>query len=88
MCADLQKFTASRMQLDTQVNENKTVKEVNCSPKKPTFFNNIMYIMKELDMLEDGAVVYKLVGPVLVKQEVSEAKLTVEKRLDYITKEA
>ena len=26
--SDLQKFTASRMQLDTQVNENKTVKEV------------------------------------------------------------
>ena len=27
-CADLQKYTASRMQLDTQINENKTVKEV------------------------------------------------------------
>ena len=29
MSTDLQKYTASRMQLDTQVNENKTVKEVN-----------------------------------------------------------
>ncbi|CAI8022855.1 Prefoldin subunit 6 [Geodia barretti] len=66
---ELQKFTASRMQLDTQVNENKTVKE-------------------ELDRLEEGAVLYKLVGPVLVKQELSEAKLTVEKRLTYITKES
>lgn len=66
---DLQKYTSSRMQLDTQVNENKTVKQ-------------------ELDLLEDDAVVYKLVGPVLVKQAVAEAKLTVQKRLDYITKEA
>lgn len=66
---DLQKYTSSRMQLDTQVNENKTVKE-------------------ELDLLEDDALVYKLVGPVLVKQDVSEAKLTVEKRLQYITKES
>ena len=43
---------------------------------------------QELDLLEDGAVVYKLVGPVLIKQELSEARLTVEKRLEYITKEA
>jgi chaperonin cofactor prefoldin len=31
---DLQKFTASRMQLDTQVNENKTVKEVALSSEE------------------------------------------------------
>ena len=29
---DLQKYTASRMQLDTQINENKTVKEVTKLP--------------------------------------------------------
>ena len=45
-------------------------------------------ILQELDILEEGAVVYKLVGPVLVKQDASEAKMTVEKRLEYITKEA
>jgi prefoldin beta subunit len=44
--------------------------------------------VQELDLLEDDAAVYKLVGPVLVKQEVSEAKLTVQKRLEYITKES
>lgn len=42
---------------------------------------------QELDLLEDDAVVYKLVGPVLVRQELSEARQTVEKRLDYISKE-
>ena len=30
---------------------------------------------------------YKLVGPVLVKQDLEEAKQTVNKRLDYISKE-
>lgn len=31
--------------------------------------------------------VYKLVGPVLVKQDLEEARQTVDKRLEYITKE-
>lgn len=31
--------------------------------------------------------VYKLIGPVLVKQDMDEAKATVSKRLDYITGE-
>ena len=45
-------------------------------------------ISQELDLIdEDGAVVYKLIGPVLVKQDLSEAKQTVDKRLDYIRKE-
>ena len=44
--------------------------------------------VQELDLLEEDAAVYKLVGPVLVRQEVSEARLTVEKRLEYITKES
>ena len=43
--------------------------------------------MQEMDLLEDDAVVYKLIGPVLVRQELSEARQTVEKRLDYISKE-
>lgn len=46
-----------------------------------------LFLMQELDLVEDGGVVYKLMGPVLVKQDLSEAKQTVEKRLDYIRKE-
>lgn len=42
---------------------------------------------QEMDLLEDDAVIYKLIGPVLVRQELSEARQTVEKRLDYISKE-
>ena len=40
-----------------------------------------------MELLDDSAVIYKMVGPVLVKQEPAEAKQTVTKRLDYITKE-
>ena len=38
--AELQKFTASRMQLDTQVNENKTVKEVALSSEEKNCVSN------------------------------------------------
>lgn len=38
-------------------------------------------------MLEEGASVYKLVGPVLAKQDLTEAKSNVSKRVEYIAKE-
>ncbi|VDK84714.1 unnamed protein product [Litomosoides sigmodontis] len=47
--------------------------------------NNL--VKTELDLLEDGAMVYKLIGPVLIKQDLTEAKQNVEKRIDYITAE-
>ena len=56
--------------------------------RKTVYPTHTFTSLQELDRLEEGAVLYKLVGPVLVKQELSEAKLTVEKRLTYITKES
>jgi prefoldin beta subunit len=44
-------------------------------------------VKKELDLLDDEAKVYKLVGPVLLKQDVDEAKTNVNKRLEFINKE-
>merc|ERR1711920_1166751 len=44
-------------------------------------------VKEEFENLEDGAVVYKLVGPVMVKQNVDDAKQNVEKRLEYINGE-
>lgn len=46
-----------------------------------------MVYWQELAIIEGDAVVYKLVGPVLVKQDLEEARQTVDKRLEYITKE-
>lgn len=47
----------------------------------------MLYTFKELDMLENQNTVYKLIGPVLVKQDLDEAKATVAKRLEYINGE-
>lgn len=43
--------------------------------------------LQELDLLDSTNTVYKLIGPVLVKQELDEAKATVGKRLEYINGE-
>jgi prefoldin beta subunit len=40
-----------------------------------------------LDRLESEAKVYKLVGPVMVKQDLEESRQNVQKRVDYITTE-
>ena len=47
-------------------------------------YNENKVVKDELDIIETDANVYKLTGPILVKQDVSEAKLNVGKRLDYI----
>lgn len=41
-------------------------------------------LAQELDLVEADAVVYKLVGPVLVKTALSDAKATVKGRMDFI----
>ena len=42
---------------------------------------------QEFSSLNDDANIYKLAGPVLLKQDTIEARSTVESRLDYIEKE-
>lgn len=44
-------------------------------------------VLAEFNLMSADASVYKLVGPVLAKQDVSESKTNVEKRIEYITKE-
>ncbi len=63
-----QKTLVARQTLDSQLNENKLVKE-------------------ELDRLEGEAKVFKLIGPALIKQDTSEAKQNVDKRIQYISGE-
>lgn len=45
------------------------------------------FFFKELDLLNEDANVYKLIGPVLVKQDLAEANANVRKRIDYISAE-
>lgn len=63
-----QKTLLARQTLDSQLNENKLVKE-------------------ELDRLEESAKVFKLIGPALIRQETTDAKQNVNKRIDYISSE-
>ncbi|WWC68907.1 uncharacterized protein I206_102843 [Kwoniella pini CBS 10737] len=44
-------------------------------------------VLKEFTQLKSHNVVYKLVGPSLVPQDSNEAKVNVEKRLDFIKSE-
>lgn len=44
-------------------------------------------VLAEFNLMSADAAVFKLVGPVLAKQDTTEAKGNVEKRIEYITKE-
>ena len=41
-------------------------------------------VKEELDLAGDETKVFKLIGPALVNQDLSEAKGNVEKRIEYI----
>ncbi|KAK3292922.1 Prefoldin [Chaetomium fimeti] len=44
-------------------------------------------VKKEFSNLKEGEAIYKLIGPVLLKQETTEAESTVKGRLEFIEKE-
>lgn len=44
-------------------------------------------VMAELKLLKDDAVIYKMVGPALIKQDPEEVKLNVRNRLNHINGE-
>lgn len=44
-------------------------------------------VQQELDLLKEDDKVFKMVGPVLLKNDVEDAKMTVSKRLEFITGE-
>ncbi len=44
-------------------------------------------LSQEMKTLKAHNTVYKLIGPALIQQDQTEAKQTVEKRLDFIHKE-
>ena len=44
-------------------------------------------VLQEFNTLEEGASIYKLVGPILAKQDLHEAKSNVQKRIEFIAKE-
>lgn len=56
--------------------------------------NEILMAKEEVDLLDDGAVIYKLIGPLMVPQDLKEVKENIKGRLkllqekiDYYEKE-
>lgn len=50
--------------------------------------NENQNVLEEMNKLtEDKNTVYKLIGPILVKQSITESKQNVNKRIDFIGKE-
>ena len=49
--------------------------------------NENTIVKKELALLDDEDVVYKLIGPILVQQETGDAKIQVDSRIEMINKE-
>ncbi|XP_026212920.1 prefoldin subunit 6 [Anabas testudineus] len=76
--AELEKYT--QMQKDVS-------KSMSARQKLETQLTENNIVKEELDMLGSTNTVYKLIGPVLVKQDLDEAKSTVAKRLEYINGE-
>lgn len=80
----MQETVQSRQKLEAQKQENLGVQKVE-------FFDPSIWILtdtqQEFAKLKDEETIYKLIGPVLLKQERVEAESTVKGRLEFIEKE-
>ena len=81
--AQVQKETEKFQQLQADVTKNHTARL-----RFTQQLQESEMVKKELDLLDEEAVVYKLVGPALIKQDLVEAKANVEKRMDFMKKES
>lgn len=81
--ADLSNVVEARQRLDAQLSENELVKKVRSNLRLRTQTIASRRI-QEFTTLTPNNIVFKLVGPVLVKQDQTEAKSNVDKRLEFI----
>lgn len=99
MFSDFSKLVQQRELLDGQLNENKSVlEELNLLKEDNQvifcfyyYFGRNLFVIfiKNLSIFvfNETFQVYKLFGPVLVKQDLEESRQNVGKRMDYIKKE-
>ncbi|KAF8713825.1 Prefoldin subunit, partial [Rhizoctonia solani] len=79
---DTQTAVETHQRLDSQVNENEAVKKASPIMTDDRTYSNVSE--QEFANLKPHNTVYKIVGPVFVKQEPEEAKSNVDKRLEFI----
>ena len=87
---ELEAVVAAREKLESQQQENKTVQKVYDSE----YLSWSLHMAhgfetgwQEFSSLDDATNIYKLVGPILLKQDKSDAVMAVNGRLDFIEKE-
>ncbi|RKF71896.1 putative prefoldin subunit 6 [Golovinomyces cichoracearum] len=86
---DLQNHIQSRQRLESQLQENKGVQGV----LQQKLSNNLVQYKKlmcnhqEFSNLDKNTNIYKLCGPVLLKQDRTEAVLAVDARIEFINNE-
>ncbi|KAM8732338.1 prefoldin subunit 6 [Acanthopagrus latus] len=86
MAEAIQKKLKAELEKYTQIQKDVS-KSMSARQKLETQLTENNIVKEELDLLENANIVYKLIGPVLVKQDLDEAKATVTKRLEYINGE-
>ena len=84
---DLTLAVDARQKLEAQLSENELVKKVSAASSLHALGVHNTPLWQEFSTLTEKNAVYKLIGPVLVKQDQAEAKANVEKRLEFITSE-
>ncbi|XP_072295998.1 prefoldin subunit 6 [Eucyclogobius newberryi] len=86
MAEAIQKKLKAEVEKFTQIQKDVS-KSMSLRQKLETQLTENNIVKEEMDMLDSVNTVYKLIGPVLVKQDLDEAKATVAKRLEYINGE-
>ncbi|XP_061142159.1 prefoldin subunit 6 isoform X2 [Syngnathus typhle] len=86
MTEAIQKKLNSELEKYTQMQKDVS-KSMSARQKLETQLAENNIVKEELDLLDSANTVFKLIGPVLVKQDLDEAKATVTKRLEYINGE-
>lgn len=71
-------------QLEAINNQTKLRSLVEQKQKLDSQVNEILMAREEVDLLEDNAVIYKLIGPLMVPQDLKEVKETIKGRLEYL----
>lgn len=83
----LQTTVESRQKLEAQSQENESVKAVCPTSLSTTVFPITDTSLQEFEALDEDACIYKLIGPVLVKQDTLEANQNVSRRIDLLKQE-
>jgi len=65
--------------------DNQAIKEVIQSYEQKRNENEM--VLREIALVDEEDTIYKLVGPILVKTEIDEAKMNLEKRVGFIKDE-